>query len=126
MSRRRPVSRPPAARVIHNVDLATPAGVAVPLDPNRLAVQRRRQAALYAQWKKRQQAIAEHDRKVRRFWLGFGDVVALTVLALLVAASWWLWAVLGLGLLAIPALGLVVAALAVGGHRCITVVQHWH
>jgi hypothetical protein len=28
--------------------------------------------------------------------------------------------------LAIPALLGVAALLAVGGHRCITVVQHWH
>ncbi len=126
MSRRLPVSRPPAARVIHYVDPATPAPVPAYLTAAALAEQQRRQRARYAQWQKRQQAIAERDRKVRRFWLGFGAVVALALLGLVVAASWWLWAVLGLGLLAVPALGVIVAALAVGGHRCITIVQHLH
>jgi hypothetical protein len=126
MGRRLPVSRPPAARVIHYADPATPVDPAYPLHPAQLAIQRKREAVLYAQWKKRQDAIAARDRKVRRFWLGFGAVIGVAVLGLLVAAGWLLWAVLGLGLLAVPALAVIVAALAVGGHRCITVVQHWH
>jgi hypothetical protein len=77
-------------------------------------------------WKQRREAIAARDRKIRRFWLGFGATVGLTVLALLGLVGWWVWAVLGLGVLAIPALLGVAALLAVGGHRCITVVQHWH
>ena len=125
MRRRLPVSQP-GARIIHYVDPATPAGLAVPMDPAWLALQQQRQAALYGQWKRRQQAIAARDRQLRRFWLGFGAVTGLAVLGLLVAAGWLLWAVLGLGLLALPALAVIVAALAVGGHRCITVVQHWH
>jgi hypothetical protein len=126
MSRRLPVSRPPAARVIHYVDPATPAALAYPIDPADLAIRQQRQAARYAQWKRRQQAIAARDRKARRFWLGFGAVTGLAVLAALAVAGWLLWTVLGLGILAVPALGLILAALAVGGHRCITVVQHWH
>ena len=77
-------------------------------------------------WKQRQAAIAARDRKVRRFWLGFGATVGLAALALLALVGWWAWAVLGLGLLAIPALLGVAALLALGGHRCITIVQHWH
>ena len=126
MSRRLPVSRPPAARVIHYVDPASSAALAVPMDPHQLALRQQRQAARYAQWKQRQQAIAERDRKVRRFWLGFGAVIGLAVLAALAVAGWLLWTGVGLGILAVPALGLILAALAVGGHRCITVVQHWH
>jgi fatty acid desaturase len=126
MGRRLPVSRPPTARIIHYLDPATPAQPAYPVHPAQLASQRKRQAVLYARWKKRQDAIAARDRKLRRFWLGFGAVIGLAVLGLLVAAGWLLWAVLGLGLLAVPALVVIVAALAVGGHRCITVVQHWH
>jgi hypothetical protein len=126
MVKRLPVTRPPAARVVHYVDPATAAELAFPLTPGQLAARQRRQLALHAQWKARQQAIAARDRKVRRFWLGFGAVIGLAVLAVIVAAGWLLWAGLGLGILAIPALALLVAALAVGGHRCITVVQHWH
>jgi hypothetical protein len=33
---------------------------------------------------------------------------------------------MSVGILAIPLLIGVTAALAVGGHRCITIVQHWH
>ena len=129
MSRRLPVSQPHGARIIHYLDPATTAAPAVPTDPDRLAVQRRRQAALYAQWKKRQQAIAEYDRKVRRFWLGFGAVVALAVLTALAVLGWLIWQALtaiNLGALAVPAVLLLAAVLGVGGHRCITVVQHWH
>jgi hypothetical protein len=126
MSRRLPVSRPPAARVIHYVDPASPAELAFPLSPAQLAARQRRQQLAYARWAKRQAELAERDRKVRRFWLGFGAVIGLAVLAALALAGWLLWAGLGLGALAIPVLAAGVAALAVGGHRCITVVQHWH
>jgi hypothetical protein len=126
MSRRLPVAQPPAARVVHYVDPATPAELAYPMHPAQLALQRQRQAVLYARWKKRQEAIAARDRRIRRFWAGFGAVIGLAVLTGLAAAGWLLWTVLGLGLLAIPALALIVAAVAVGGHKCVTVVQHWH
>jgi hypothetical protein len=48
------------------------------------------------------------------------------VLAALIVFGWLLWTGIGLGVLALPVLALVVTALAVGGHRCVTVVQHWH
>jgi hypothetical protein len=126
MAKRLPTTQPYPAQVIHYVDPATPAELAYPIDPHQVAIQQQRQAARYAQWKKRQQAIAERDRKVRRFWLGFGAVTGLAALAALALAGWLLWTGVGLGILAVPALGLILAALAVGGHRCITVVQHWH
>jgi uncharacterized membrane protein YdbT with pleckstrin-like domain len=126
MAKRLPTVRRPAARVVQYVDPATPAELAFPLSPAQLAARQRRQIAQYVQWKAQQEAIAARDRKVRRFWLGFGAVIGLAVLAAVVAAGWLLWAGVGLGILAVPALALLVAALAVGGHRCITVVQHWH
>ena len=115
----------PTPRAIHYPD---PAG-RDPLmyaTPAQLAARQRQQQALYARWAARQAAIAERDRKVRRFWFGFGAVIALALLLALGIAGWLLWTVLGLGVLAIPALVGGVAALVVGGHRCITVVQHWH
>jgi len=126
MSKRLPATRPPSARVIHYVDAATPAELAYPMHPAQLAAQQRRQQVAYLNWKKRQEAIATRDRKVRRFWLGFGAVIGLAVLAALVVFGWLLWTGIGLGVLALPVLALVVTALAVGGHRCVTVVQHWH
>jgi hypothetical protein len=126
MAKRLPATRPPMPRMVHYVDPATPAELAYPLNPGQLAARQRRNQALYAQWKARQEAIAERDRKVRRFWLGFGAVIGLAALAGLLLAGWLLWTGIGLGVLAIPAMVLIVAALAVGGHRCITVVQHWH
>ena len=126
MSRRLPATRPPAPRVIHYVDAATPAELAYPMHPAQLAAQQRRQHAAYLAWKKRQEAIAVRDRKVRRFWLGFGAVIGLAVIAGLVFAGWLLWTGIGLGVLAVPVLIAGTTAVAVGGHRCITVVQHWH
>jgi hypothetical protein len=126
MVKRLPATRPPAPRVIHYVDPATPAELTYPMHPGQLAARQRREQALYATWKARQEALAARDRKVRRFWLGFGAVTGVAALAALVAASWLLWTGIGLGILALPVLAAIVAALAVGGHRCITVVQHWH
>jgi hypothetical protein len=128
MSRRLPDTRP-QTRVVHYLDPATPAELAYPLNPAQLAVKRRQQAELYAQWKTRQEAIAARDRKVRRFWLGFGAIIACAVLAGLAVLTWWVWqalAAVSLGALAVPAVILLAAVLGVGGHRCITVVQHWH
>jgi uncharacterized membrane protein YdbT with pleckstrin-like domain len=126
MTRRLPVTRPPAPRVIHYVDPATPAEMAYPWNPAELAVRQQRDAVLVARWKKRQEALAKRDRKVRQFWLGFGAVFALILLAALIVLGWLLWAVLGLGVLALPVVALTCCAVAVGGHKCVTVVQHWH
>lgn len=126
MNRRLPATRPPAPRVIHYVNVATPAEVAFPMNPAELAARQRKEQAMYLRWKARQEAIAVRDRKVRRFWLGFGAVIGLAVLTGLVLAGWLLWTGIGLGVLAVPVLIALVAVLAVGGHRCITVVQHWH
>jgi hypothetical protein len=81
---------------------------------------------MYLRWKARQEAIAERDRKARRFWLGFGSTLGLAVLALIGWAGWLLWISLGLGAFAVPVLAVIVTAVAVGGHRCVTLVQHWH
>src|SRR4051794_20757612 len=126
MTRRLPATRPPVPRVIHYVDPATTAEQLYPLHPAQLAARQRQQRALYARWAQRQAAIAARDRKVRRFWLGFGAIVGLAAVAGLITAGWLLWTGIGLGALAVPVLIAVIAALAVGGHRCITVVQHWH
>jgi fatty acid desaturase len=132
MSRRLPATRPPAPRVIHYIDPATPvtpAELAYPLYPAQLAAQQRQQQALYLRWKARQEAIAVRDRKLRRFWLGFGAVLALGVLTGLAVLGWLIWQALtaiSLGALAVPVVILLAAVLGVGGHRCITVVQHWH
>ena len=122
-------TRPPAPRVIHYADPAIRAELAYPLNPAQLAARQRQQQVAYARWRKRQEAIAARDRKVRRFWLGFGAVIALAVLAALAAVTWLIWqalAAVSLGVLAVPVVILFVAVLGVGGHRCVTVVQHWH
>jgi uncharacterized membrane protein YdbT with pleckstrin-like domain len=126
MSKRLPTMRPPTTRVVHYVDPATSAELAYPLNPAQLAAKQRQQHVAYLRWKARQEAIAHRDRKARRFWLGFGAVIGLAVLIALAVAGWLLWTGVGLGILAIPVLIGGIAALAVGGHRCITVVQHWH
>jgi hypothetical protein len=128
MARRNP-NPMPATRVVHYVDPATPAELAYPLNPARLAARQRQDAVLYARWKARQVAIAERDRKLRRFWLGFGAVIALGVLAALAVAGWLAWqalAALNVGALAFPLVLVLLAGAVLGGHRCITTVQHWH
>lgn len=117
-----------SARVIHYVD-STPAELTYPMHPALLAIRREQQKALYARWKQRQEVIAERDRKLRRFWLGFGAIIAVALLLGLGLAGWFLWqaiAALSLGVLAIPAVLLLIALLGFGGHKCVTVVQHWH
>jgi hypothetical protein len=119
----------PVPRVVHYVDPATPAELAYPLHPAQLAAKQQRDRALYARWVARQQAIAERDRKLRRFWLGFGAVFALALLTVLVVAGWLIWhalTALSLGVLAVPLILAAGGVLLVGGHKCVTVVQHWH
>ena len=51
------------------------------------------------------------------------------MLAGLAALAWFIFqalAAISLGVLAVPVVILLVAVLGVGGHRCVTVVQHWH
>jgi sterol desaturase/sphingolipid hydroxylase (fatty acid hydroxylase superfamily) len=99
------------------------------LTPAQFAAKQRQDAILYARWRQRRAAQRAQDRKVRRFWLGFGVVIALAVLAGLAVVSWLIWqalAAVSLGVLAVPVVIAFVAVLGVGGHRCVTVVQHWH
>ncbi len=129
MTKRLPATRPPAPRVIHYVDPATSAELAYPMHPAQLAARQRQQHVMYLRWKARQEAIAARDRKVRRFWLGFGAILALALLVGLAVLAWLVWqalAAVSLGVLAVPVVILLVAVLGVGGHRCVTVVQHWH
>ena len=129
MSRRLPATRPQQTRVIHYVDAASPAELAYPMHPAQLAAQQHQRQVAYLRWKARQEAIAARDRQVRRFWLGFGAVLALALLAGLAIVAWLIWqalAAVSLGVLAVPVVILLVVVLGVGGHRCVTVVQHWH
>ena len=128
MARRMPVQHLTATRVVHYVDPAmqsdlTRYGL---LNPAELVRQQQRNTELYLRWKTRQAEIRERDRKFRRFWLGFGALVGLVFLAGLLVGGWLLWTVLGLGVLAVPVVLLFAGGLAVGGHRCITIVQHLH
>jgi hypothetical protein len=97
-----------------------------------LAARRREQQAQVARWAVRQQALAERDRKVRRFMLGFGAVVGAGVLTGVALVGWIIYhALAGVGSAAWLALlgfaAVVVGPVAlIGGHRCITVVKHWH
>jgi hypothetical protein len=123
MAKRLP-AMPVTTRVIYYPDPAPYRGELLHGTEAQLAAWRQEQHLLYVRWKARQAAIAEHDRRVRRFMLGLGATVGVGVVGGLVVAGWLLAGLLGgLGLLAIP---FVVAGLAVGGHRCVTVVQHWH
>jgi hypothetical protein len=106
--------------------VSTPTGMAV-YTHGELMAQRRRDAAVRAAWKRRQAAIARRDRQVRRFMIGFGAVVGLAVVGLLAGVCWLLASVVAASLPVIAVVAVVVLALGgVVGHRCVTIVQHWH
>ena len=128
MARRMPVQHLTATRVVHYVDPAlqsdlTRYGL---LNPAEIVRQQQRNTELYLRWRTRQAEIRERDKKFRRFWIGFGALVGLVLVATVFVGGWLLWTVLGLGVLAIPVVLLLAGGLAVGGHRCITIVQHLH
>jgi hypothetical protein len=115
-------------RVVHYVDPAMQSDLQRYglLNPAEIVKQQQRNTELYLRWKTRQAEIKERDKKSRRFWTGFGALVGLVFLAGLFVGGWLLWTVMGLGVLAAPVVLAIAGGLAVGGHRCITVVQHMH
>ena len=122
---RYPTQRPPAAaQVVRYQQPAQPQVVLV--TERQMAAYEAEQQALRARWKARQDAIKARDAKVRQFWLGFGAVIALVLLTALVVAGWLLWTAVGLGVLALPVVLVLSVAVTAAGHRCVTVVQHWH
>jgi hypothetical protein len=117
------------SRPVQYIDAVPRVGEVTLVTRAELAARRRRDAEQYARWLLRQEEIAERDRKVRRFLLGLGAAVGTGLLAAIAIGGWLIWQALataGVGVLAVPVVLLVAAGLVVGGHRCITVVQHWH
>lgn len=112
-----------------NTDLAPAAMQALLLrTAAEVAAKRRRDAAQIKRWRQRQARIAEQDRRTRHFLLGLGAVVGTGVLGGMAVAVWAVArafaAVDWIVVLPLALFGLV--ALGIGGHRCITIVQHWH
>lgn len=93
-----------------------------------LAARRETDRILYARWRQRQAAIAERDRRNRAVALGIGATLGAGLLTGLGVAGWLLWhALAGTDWTLVIAFGLLgLALLGSVGHRCITVVQHWH
>jgi hypothetical protein len=128
MAKQLPVPRR-MSRPVQYIDAVPRVGEVTLVTRAELAARRQREAEQYDRWRVRQEEIAERDRKVRRFLLGVGLAVGTGLLAAVGVAGWIVWHALttsGVGLLAVPLVLLVGAGLVVGGHRCITVVQHWH
>jgi fatty acid desaturase len=124
-TRTRPMARPVAAnQLIPYLNQAT--GQLEYMTPATLAARQREDARLYAKWTERRQVQRQRDRKVRRFWLGFGAVMGLALLIGLIVLGWLIWTVVGLGVLAVPVVLGLGALVAAGGHRCVTIVQHMH
>jgi sterol desaturase/sphingolipid hydroxylase (fatty acid hydroxylase superfamily) len=112
------------APVVHYVDPTSQQMLY--LTPAQLAARQRQDALLYARWRQRRKVQRERDRKLRRFWLGFGATVGLAFLTAMLFVGWLIWTVVGLGVLAVPLVIGLSVVLAAGGHRCITIVQHMH
>lgn len=93
-----------------------------------LAARRRTDRILAARWRQRQTEIAARDRRNRRRMAVVVVPLTVGVLGGLGTAGWLLWhALAGVNLLAVLVLAaLGLAAVGKVGHRCITVVQHWH
>ncbi|MEU4241049.1 hypothetical protein [Actinoplanes sp. NPDC026619] len=118
-------------RVVHYVDPAMQSDLQRYglLNPAEMIRQQQRNTELYLRWKTRQAEIKERDRKYRRFWTGFGALVGLAFLGLVAVIGRLVFnflAALDLGVLALPVVLVLVVSLGFGGHRCITIVQHWH
>ena len=128
MARRLPVQHVPQTRVVHYIDPSVQNNLVQYglLNPAEMVRQQQRNTELYLRWKTRQEEIRERDKKFRRFWTGFGALVGLIFVIGLLITGWLVWTVIGLGALAVPAVLLLASGLAVGGHRCITIVQHTH
>ena len=134
MTRNLPVQAAPAPRVIHYVQPSPEVDASLLLyTAAELATRRQEQQVLYARWLARRQVQVEKDRKVRRFWLGFGAVAGGGLLAVLALLGWLAYQAVagvmagaGVGLLGVLAVVLLVGLVGVGGHRCITTIQHWH
>jgi hypothetical protein len=126
MNRQLPTRPQPTvpAPVVQYLDPATQHMVY--LTPAQFVARQRRDAVLAAQWRRRRAVQRERDRKLRRFWLGFGAVTGLAFLTSLIVLGWLIWTVVGLGVLAVPVVLGLGALVAAGGHRCITIVQHMH
>jgi hypothetical protein len=115
----------PAPQVVYMPDPAMQAELQW-LSATERETRRLQQRLQFEIWQQRQARIAASDRQIRRFMFGFGAILGLAFLALVVFVGWWLWTAVGLGMLAIPVLLFGATVTAVGGHRCITIVQHWH
>jgi hypothetical protein len=117
------------SRPVQYIDAVPRVGEVTLVTRAELAARRKRDAEQYNRWRLRQEELAERDRKVRRFLLGVGLAVGTGLLIAVAVAGWIVWHALttsGVGLLAVPLVLLLGAGLVVGGHRCVTVVQHWH
>jgi hypothetical protein len=129
MAKRYSPAVPATRRVVQYLDPSMTGVGLVPMTERELLAKRAEDRRLYARWVQRRAELAERDRKVRRFLLSVGLLAGLAGLAVVAGAVWFVAQAvvsLGVGLLAIPVALLALAGLAVGGHRCVTVVQHWH
>ena len=128
MARRNSIQTVQPVRVVHYVDPAMQSDLQRYglLNPAEIVRQQQRNTELYLRWKTRQAEIKEHDAKFRRMFLGFGAVIGLAFVAVVLLAGWLLWTVVGLGVLAVPVVLGLGGIAAAGGHRCITIVQHMH
>src|SRR5262245_30923060 len=106
----------PAIRVVHYVDPVAHRGELLYPTTAQLDAQRQAYRMAYLRWQGKQLALAEHDRRVRRFLFGLGAVVGLAAVAAIALVVWLLAHVLaGFGLLAIPLVLLAGSGLVIGG-----------
>lgn len=119
-------ARPQAQRVEYYVDPAAQA--TVQLTPAQLAARQRRDAILYARWRARQAQIAARDAQTRKVLIVLAVLVCVGLLAAAGLVVWMLVSVVtSAGApLVVAAVATVVLLSGVVGHRCVTVVQHWH
>lgn len=135
MSKRAIATTTAAPRVIHYLQPTTPAVSAEMLlyTAGQLAAQRHERELAYARWAARQTVMVERDRRTRRLMLRVVGAVALVLLAGCSVLGWMAYRAITTAITGDAAMVggvivgvLVVAGLVVGGHRCITIVEHRH
>ncbi|GAA1028529.1 hypothetical protein GCM10009557_13880 [Virgisporangium ochraceum] len=127
MGKNLPTTTAPAVRVVYYPQPVTTAPVVY--TPQQLIAQREERVLRYMQWRTRQLAIQEQDRRTRRTLIRIGAVVLAVVLLAAFYGCWLVYQLvtglpvgdIGVGLL------VLLFLLGVGGScGCVTIVQHFH
>lgn len=125
----------PATRIVYYPDptLTDPHSELIRYTAREMAARRRTDQVLYTRWLARQAQIAERDRRTRRVFVIVGLTSLTLTLGFLGVAIWQICRAIssaatfdGSWLLGLALATVVLTGAFVGGHRCITLIEHRH